>query len=392
MPAKKKVGRESWGIIDTLPSGRHRARYTHLGTRFTAPTTFSTKQAARSFLTLTRADIERGVWVDPRIVKESPLFGPFAEKWVAQRLTPKGAPLRSKTSTEYLRQLGNGLAPFRSMAFDDITPAFVREWHAARMMDGPTQAGAESRLLRAILNTAIEDELMAANPVTSAMCKAKTGLKFRPPTLVELGSIYNAIDDRFKLAVIIAAYGSARISEWRALYRDSISFLEVLHEGMLVEQAAVRIDDQALYTTTHGWERGQTKSEEGERVVFLHPALTPLVKDHLRRFVGKGKKSLLFPSGTHQEYLPDWTFWPIWDRARQAAGIVREVREHDLRKFAGTSYAQAGATLRETMKFMGHGTPAAAMIYQVDTGRGAELAARMPLPAALSIETLTPAR
>lgn len=391
MAAKKKAGRESWGIIDTLPSGRYRARYTHLGTRFTAPTTYTTKQAARSFLTGTRADIERGVWVDPRIVKESPLFGPFAEKWVAQRLTPKGSPLRSKTSAEYRRQLGNGLAPFRSMAFDDITSAFVREWHAARMLDGPTQAGAESRLLRAILNTAIEDGLKESNPVTSAMCKATTGKKYRPPTLAELGVICQAIEDRFKLAIIIAAYGSARISEWRALQRDSITFVEALYEGRVVEQAAVRIMDQAIHTTEKGWERTPTKSEEGERVVFLHPMLTPLVQEHLRRFVGKAKKALLFPSGTTQEYLPDWTFWPIWDRARQAAGITREVREHDLRKFAGTSYAQAGATLRETMKFMGHGTPAAAMIYQVDTGRGAELAARMPIPAALSIEMMRPA-
>ncbi|MEM5734278.1 hypothetical protein AAEI00_21720, partial [Shewanella algae] len=82
--------------------------------------------------------------------------------------------------------------------------------------------------------TAIEDGLKESNPVTSAMCKATTGKKYRPPTLAELGVICQTIEDRFKLAIIIAAYGSARISEWRALQRDSITFVEALYEGRVV--------------------------------------------------------------------------------------------------------------------------------------------------------------
>lgn len=48
---------------------------------------------------------------------------------------------------------------------------------------------------------------------------------------------------------------------------------------------------------------------------------------------------------------------------------------HALRHFAGTMYAQAGATLRENQAFLGHSTVAAAMRYQqVAAGRQDEIA------------------
>ena len=382
--AKRKKTRESWGQVDPLPSGRYRARYTHNGHRFTADRTFNTKEDARGWLAGIRTDISRGTWEDPRTEKKVALFGPYAKKWVAERLTSKGAPLRPKTRVEYERQIGNGLAPFAAMTFDQITPAYVREWHAARMMDGATQAGAEARLLRAILNTAIEDELLLSNPVHSKMCRTSTGMKFRPPTLQELGVILTAIEDHLRLAILIAAYGSARISEWRALRREDVIFRHIVDGEVVKELTIVQVHRQAQYVNTVGWVVGPTKSEEGEREVYLPSALTPLVKDHLARFVGKPKGALLFPSGSHQAYLPDRTFWNSWDNARAAAGIHREVREHDLRKFAGTQHAIAGATLRETMAFLGQSTTVAAMAYQVTTGREAELADRMALPASIS--------
>ena len=57
--------------------------------------------------------------------------------------------------------------------------------------------------------------------------------------------------------------------------------------------------------------------------------------------------------------------------------IGREgVRVHDLRHYAGTMAALAGATLAETMARLGHITPKAAMLYQqVASGRAEEIAA-----------------
>ncbi|MGB5756367.1 MAG: site-specific integrase, partial [Acidimicrobiales bacterium] len=49
-------------------------------------------------------------------------------------------------------------------------------------------------------------------------------------------------------------------------------------------------------------------------------------------------------------------------QARKAAGV--ECTFHDLRHVAGTLNAQAGATLKEAMRRLGHSSPDAALRYQ----------------------------
>jgi integrase len=379
----KKKSRESWGIVDRLPSGRYRARYTHLETRFKAPHTFDTVQDARDWLSGTRSDISRGKWVDPRKVV-STVFGSYAEHWIKTRVTSKGQPLRPKTRVEYERQLERGLAPLASKPLADITPSVVRGWHSARSKEGLTAAGNEARLLRAILNTAVEDKLLDENPVASKLCRTSTGKKHRPPTLGELVSLIDAMPEELRLAIVIAAYGGCRLSEWRGLTRQDVKFVATSVDGP--EQVVIRIHRQVQWVRTIGWEIGDLKGKLGdEREAVLPAALTPAIKEHLEKHVGPSPDSLLFEPAPRYEYLTDSTFNRKWDKAREAAEVKGEVREHDLRGFAGTMHAQAGATLRETMAFLGHSTTVAAMAYQATTGREAELANRMPVPSSLLV-------
>ena len=377
---KKKKSRETWGQIDPLPSGRYRARYTHLEHRFTAPHTFDTLGDARDWLADQRRDISRGEWRDPRQVA-STIFGVYAKKWVEQRRTSKGGALRPKTRSGYDQSLRVGLAAFTDTPIASITPASVRSWHAERAKKAATAAGADARLLRAILNTAIEDGLIDDNPVAGNLCRSKTGKKHRPPTLDELAALLAAMPEKLRLAVVIAAYGSARMSEWRGLRRMDMGIVPAL--GSSPAQPIIRIERQVQWVDGYGWDIGPTKSEEGERNTFLPSAFASLVEYHLANFVGPEPTALLFePEGAH-EYLANHTWRKYWDHAREVVGVTDQMREHDLRRFAGTMHAQAGATLRETMAFLGHSTTEAAMAYQATTGREAELAERMPVPASL---------
>lgn len=387
---------KQWGAIRKLPSGRFQASYSGPdGIRYTAPQTFSDDvrlpgglkprtglEKAQEWLRGQRADIERGVWVSPRVIAadlaasvkraESERFGLYASTWVAQRVSGKGVPLRPKTRAEYERQLASGLAVFSNDRLSDITPARVRNWHADRMKSGKTAAGADARLLRAILNTALIDGLIATNPVPANLTRTSTGKKHRPPTIEELGVVLDEIGPFFRLAILLAAYGGLRSGEWRALRRRDISETD----GRIL----VNVDRAAQYIAGYGWHVGPPKSEEGVRVVPLPSGLSEDVRAHLASFVGRFPEDLLFPPTGRGEFLHDRQFNRYWNRARDAAGIRDVVREHDLRGFAGTTYAQSGATLRETMAFLGHSTTAAAMAYQATTGREAELTDRMPLP------------
>lgn len=370
--------RESWGSIRALPSGRYQASYVHDedGTghpqRFLAPVTFAAKVDARAWLSAAKVDIDRGKWKNPKRATPE-IFGTYARVWVAQRTSSKGEPLRPKTRAEYERQLDAGLSIFADTLLTRITPAAVRKWHADRIEHGLTQAGAEARLLRAILNTAVVDGILDTNPVPSNLTRSKTGKKFRPPTLDELSIVVETIEPQFRLAVLLAAYGGLRLSEWRALRRSDIAFDDDDRVRVTVERQAQRI-------TGKGWIVGPPKSETGVRVATLPAALTPRVREHLDMYVERFAHSLLFaPSGASQ-FIDDQRFNRAWDAARDAAGIRGIVREHDLRAFAGTMHARSGATLRETMAFLGHSTTVAAMAYQATTGRDAELADLMPMP------------
>lgn len=401
-----------FGAMRTLPSGRVQASYMVDGVRYPAPATFtddarrpgglkpqSARDKAEAWLRGVRADIERGTWVSPTVEAErqaedakravAERFGTYADTWLAQRTNSKGQPLRPKTRNEYARLLRGSLALFTEDRLTAITPARVRSWHAERAASAPTAAGAEARLLRAIMNTALVDGIVTTNPVPSVLTRSRTGISHRPPTLDELGVILDTIDDRFRLAVLLAAYGGLRLSEWRALRRQDLT----VSGGRVL----VSVTRTAQYIADEGWHVGPPKSDEGKREVPLPAAATADVERHLSAHVGPFPESLLFAPARDAEFLHDRQFLTAWNPARDAAGVrvpVRwdakgrpvawdaVVREHDLRAFAGTVHAQSGATLRDTMAFLGHSTTVAAMAYQHSAAeRLHELADRMPMPA-----------
>lgn len=74
-------------------------------------------------------------------------------------------------------------------------------------------------------------------------------------------------------------------------------------------------------------------------------------------------------------WLPPGAQRRHWDKARTAAGRP-DLHFQALRHYAGTRYAQSGATLRETMDCLGQSTTAAAMRYQHAGNRDEELAMR----------------
>lgn len=379
-----KARPETWGAIRKLPSGRFQASYVGPDEqRHNAPSTFDAKEDARAWLAAQRVDIQRGAWRSPAAISaeaeanakraDAERFETYARNWVEQRRSGKGQPLRPKTRREYERQLSAGLAVFAADALSEITPARVRAWHATRAKSAPTAAGAEARLLSAIMRTAVGDGIIGKSPVPANLTRTKTGRAHRPPTLDELGVLLDAMPGDLRLAVLLAAYGSLRLGEWRALRRSDLALLDGRYM-ISVTRAAQRVNGE-------GWIVDAPKSDEGVRVVPLPSSLTSEIDAHLTAHVGAFAESLLFAPRGRTEFLTDSHWTRAWNAARDAAGVRGVVREHDLRAFAATMHARSGATLRETQKLLGHSTVAAAMVYQHATDdRMLELADRMPLP------------
>ena len=308
-----KAKREAWGTITERANGRLQASYMHQGERFRAPMTFSTRTDARAWLAGQRSDIERGRWVNPKAAKAE-TFGLYAATWVEQRVTSKGEPLRPKTRTEYERQLQKGLAMFAHDRLTAITTTRVRTWHADRMKSGRTAAAAEARLLRAIMTEAENDGIVTSNPVPAKLTKTSAGKTFRPPTVHELAVLRDRVEDRFKLGILIAAYGGLRLSEWRSLRRSDLTLIDGRYR--------VIVTRQAQYVTGHGWIVGPPKSAKGVRAVTLPGWMTDIIDAHMAEHVGEFGASLLFAPKGHSEFIHDSDFNKSWVPAQDAAGVL----------------------------------------------------------------------
>lgn len=385
LPKRKYTKRrESWGSKRKLPSGRYQASYVGPdGERYPGPQTFDTLGDARSWLNGVKRTIDAGKWRSPKAITAEK-FMAYTLVWIEQRVSSKGEHLRENTKAEYLRYLEKGLAQFADTRLSEITAARIRAWHLERSKAGKTAAAREARLLRAVFTTAVEDGLVDANPVDSRLCKTSAGKAHRAPTEKELQVMLESFEKnapRLRVALLFAAYGGLRLSEWRALRRSDLVFDGERYTVNVTRQSARSKSDWKK------WIVGPPKSAEGVRVIFLPKRLSGDVAKHLLEHVKGSPEALVFEPAGAAEYLDDQAFNRPFNKAREAAGVrrksesgdgyVNDVSEHDLRSYAATLHAQSGATLRETMDFLGHSTTEAAMTYQRTTGRAAELADRM---------------
>ena len=167
------MARNSWGSVRKLPSGKFQARYCIDYVWHTAPATFRTKKEADSFLAGMRADLDRGVWLDPGAGKVS--LADYSARWIRER--PQ---LRPRTVELYEGLLRNHINPaLGATQLNQLTSARVREWRATMLRAGKPGATAVAkcyRLLHAIFNTAVEDDLIGYSRVKHFSTKDDTWL------------------------------------------------------------------------------------------------------------------------------------------------------------------------------------------------------------------------
>ena len=87
----------------------------------------------------------------------------------AARLTSRGEPLRPRVRELYEGYLRLHILPtLGRVPLGRLSTATVRRWYAALLADGPGPSTVAKcyRLLRAILNTAVEDRHLVTNPCT----------------------------------------------------------------------------------------------------------------------------------------------------------------------------------------------------------------------------------
>lgn len=387
--------KRGFGRIQTLPSGRVRARYSGPdGALHNAPNTFDTLLDAEAWLTDERRLISAGTWTSPvarsdaaratAVMAETtrmPTFTTYATSWIAERKV-KGRPLAPRTRDHYMQLLAAYLIPdFGDLPIDQIAPGAVNLWYDnftpkrknshGKKTNGTTARAHSYSLARAIMNTAVSAHgplIGQVNPFAvrgggSSPNKKRTEVASAEQLKIMLATIR----PEWRALILIATWCGLRYSEIVALRRSDVD----------MTKKVIKVRHAVSRSRIEGIGVKEPKSEAGVRDIHIPEHALKGIKTHLQTYV-TGRNGLLFPNGAG-EYLAPATFYGGrtrkikgkrvkvyspngWYAARAAAGCP-EFHFHDLRATGATLMAQLGATEAEIQAFLGDSTPQAAQRY-----------------------------
>lgn len=247
-----------------------------------------------------------------------------------------------------------------AMAVGEITSEDVEKWFGGLKAAAAPTAAKAYRLLRQIMNSAVEDRMRPDNP-----CRIKTGGREpesdRPIiSVVEVAALAEAMPANLQLAVLLACWTSLRRGEILGLRRRDVD----AGGGTLTirQTKTVTVNNNIVVT--------EPRSPAGQRTLHIPPNILPLLKTHLDHYVGVAAEDVVFDCTTHELHT-------AWERARRS--IKREdLHFQDLRSAGLALAALAGATTAEIMHRAGHSTPTTARRYQrAQAERDRALAAAM---------------
>jgi len=252
---------------------RYDVRYRD-ATRKVRTKTFRRKIDAETFAVKVEADLDRGEWINPDDGKVT--IGEYAPGWLRAR--PR--PLRPRTLDDYASILDRHIYPtFGRTPLSKIATSDVRAWHSGLLATtGRSRAAKAYRLLRAILGTAADDDLILRNP-----CRIPGAGEDPTParpflTDDQVADVVAAMRDDLRLLVILAAGCGLRLGEALALRRRQSTCSA---HGVLVEEQTHE-RKEGTDTPLRLRARGGCRRSRSPRVSL------PRSEAHLRAFAAPG--------------------------------------------------------------------------------------------------------
>ena len=339
-----------FGRVRKLPSGRYQARYRGPdGIDRPAPYTFATKTDAERWLTRVEAEIIKDLWRDPSLGRVR--LADYLDEWVSQRpgLRPRTVDLyRSLSRRHLVPTLGDRM-------LCDLTSGIVRAWHAELISAGTgrTMAAKAYRLLRAVLNTAVDDEIIVRNPCRIKGAGAEHAPERPTATVAQVLALADYVPARFRALILLAAFTSVRYGELAALRRRDID----------PECTAVTVRANLVERPGGALVLGPPKTAAGRRTVTIPEAIRADILDHLGTYTADDPHAAVF-TGAKGAALRRGNFHRTvrWSEAVAKVGLPG-FHFHDLRHTGNTLASVSGASLADLMARMGHSSTRAARIY-----------------------------
>lgn len=266
-------------------------------------------------------------------------FAQWAEEW--ERTT---VDLRPTTRDLYLYILRTYLMPsFGPLPMARIGPLDVREWVAALAGDmKPASVHRAFRLLRRIMNVAVQCEVIARSPCAGVRPPKVPRNEMRFCSPEEVADLVAAIDPWYSCLVLAAAYTGLRWGELAGLKHRRV---DLLHGTLTVLEQLTELNGELTFAPP--------KTDAGRRKITLSSFLVEALDDQLAHRAQPGLDGLVFVTKGGEALRRGNFRRTYWLPATKRAGLEGLVF-HELRHTAVALAIANGAHAKSIQHRMGH--------------------------------------
>jgi integrase len=260
---------------------------------------------AEAWLEEERTKARRGGWIDPK--RGSEKLGSFCERWMEQARRSGKPSERTLIAYDELWRLY--IAPkLEDQSLNTITRADVERVIHAAAKRSVWRAHDALKVLRRLLSAAVDSEAIARNPATRVMTPRIDQERPWVLTMDEVDALVDAVPDRYRALVLLAAYGSLRWSELVALRVDR---LDLPRRRVRVEEKVV----EAGYLI-----RGEPKTKRSRRWVTVPDFVAFALAEHVRLYP-LGPDGLVFTAPKGGPIRRPAFYRLVWSKATRTAGL-----------------------------------------------------------------------
>jgi integrase len=312
----------------------YRARYRDPAGREHAKV-FARKADAQRFLTEMENHKLKGTWTDPALGRV--LFRDWLGEWWAT--TTNLRPTTRERNETLLRRYA--LPRFGDVTLVAISQRDVRAWVADLSGRGLAPATVQKayQLLGKVMGAAVDAGMVMQTPCRRVPLPKVEREEMRFLTPAEIARLADAIDQRYRALVLVAAYGGLRIGELAGLRRRRVDLL----------RGTVEVAE--IVTEAEGVVRfGPPKTRAGRRTVGLPRAVVDELAAHLVRAESEAFVFAAPEGGPLRVHGFRARVWRPATRRAELDGL----RIHDLRHTAVALWIAVGANPKEVAARAGH--------------------------------------
>lgn len=322
---------------------------------------FDTKTEAQDWLLDMQHSVKTGTFIDP--AASARRFADVVDEWRGT-----WTDLEPKTKAGYESILNKHLLPrYEHAPIANITPDAVQKLvNELAKTKAPNTTRRVYTVLRAILALAVRRRYLATNPADQAKLpkKAPRNQARLYLSAAQVRDLAEAMPERYRVAVYVAAYCGLRAGELWALRRMDV---DLLHNELHVRQALkdINTSSEHLSAKEKGLLFGPTKTHAARKLSLPSP-IAAMLAEHLTGSVpgGAGPDALIFtaPEGgpVRHGLFYQRVFKPTLrgDRKRKRPGALpaayKGLRWHDLRHTCAALSLEVQPNLAMVQARLGH--------------------------------------